>query len=121
MLEFSDLDKTKVMLMRRILRSLLLNQEDYVIQRVFSRIAPLPKLSMLRDGLKLFMQHFLLRPLKNKADNDPAEVTELENRIQIAERALNSTQAMMLWYCILLLCLSVIINTLHVMYMDVFI
>lgn len=92
MLEFSELDKPRVRLMKNTLSAILLDYEDHVTRESFSRIAPFEKLHMLREGLKLFMRHFILRAAKrdSKSVGGDDKLELLTERIEMAEKALGS-------------------------------
>ncbi|XP_069109794.1 nucleolar MIF4G domain-containing protein 1-like [Argopecten irradians] len=90
--EFGVLDKIMVRFMKQVLRGLLLEYPQDVTEACFMRIAPLNKLHMLHEGLKLFMQHFLLK--KSSAENK--DFTLLKERVSLADRALSSSQSKML-------------------------
>src|SRR5690349_17795239 len=60
-LEFAELDTCRVHFLRHALTPILTSNDERVITQVFSRISPLQKLATLKDGLRLFMRHFLLR------------------------------------------------------------
>ena len=81
-LEFAELDKMAVHLLCRVLRSILINEPDFVA--IFSRIAGIPKLKVLRDSLKVFMRHFLYRKKRDES------IELLRKNIELAETALNS-------------------------------
>ena len=82
-IEFSELNKPKVQLLSHVLTTLLTKYEDYVVMEVFQRISVIKKLATLKEGLKIFMKHFLLRG-KN-ANNEL-----LQGRIEMAETVLDS-------------------------------
>lgn len=86
--EFAELDKPTVRLMKLVLTGLLTDFPDHITTEVFSRIAHLHKLHSLKDGLRLFMQHFLLR---NKGKSAVTNET-LKERVQLAEKALTSAE-----------------------------
>ena len=90
MVEFSELDKGKLKLMKRVLHKLLTQYPEYVITDVFSRIAPFPKLKLLREGLKLFMNHFLLKG-KTKELKDEKDIEILKEKIALAENGMGSS------------------------------
>ncbi|XP_033762079.1 nucleolar MIF4G domain-containing protein 1-like isoform X2 [Pecten maximus] len=90
--EFGGLDKIMVRFMKHVLRGLLLDYPDDVTEACFMRIAPLNKLHMLHEGLRLFMQHFLLK----KSSTESKDYTLLKERVSLAERALSSSQSKML-------------------------
>ena len=85
-IEFADLDKPRVRFMKKCISSLLLDHPEHTVRDAFLRIAPLPKLAFLREGLKLFMRHFLL---KGKAVTED-KLEELKMRVDIAERSMSS-------------------------------
>ncbi|XP_064648395.1 nucleolar MIF4G domain-containing protein 1-like isoform X2 [Lineus longissimus] len=84
--EFGEMDKIMVKFLRFILLGLLVDHADYTIKDVFHRIATFPKLHVLREGLKLFLHHFIL---KNK-EKYPTGDVNLEQRVKMAEAALKS-------------------------------
>ena len=88
MIEFADLDKSRVRFLKRVLLSLLMDHPEGASHEAFMRIAPLAKLSVLREGLKLFMQHFMLK--KPPKDID---VNALKQRIETAVRTLSVAEA----------------------------
>ena len=82
-LEFSELDKGRVRFLKQVLCNILLKNEDYTVKEVFSRISSLPKLAILREGLVIFMKHFILKKQTTGV---------IAQRIQIAEKALSSSE-----------------------------
>lgn len=77
-----------VRFLKQVLQETLLDYPDQVIQDVFSRIAPLTKLHLLHEGLKLFMRHFLLGK-KSKQDQNKV----LVERVSLAEKSLSAGQS----------------------------
>ena len=65
----------------------MLHQSEAAIQMAFQRIASQSKLNLLRDGLHLFMHHFVLRNAE-KMDN-PEESDKLRQRIRMVEQVLS--------------------------------
>lgn len=56
-----------------------------------ARISGIPKLGMLREGLKLFISHFLLR---NTQTQEPAEQAKvLIDRAEVATKAMETREA----------------------------
>lgn len=86
--EFGTLDRNMVRFLKQVLQETLLDYPDQVIQDVFSRIAPLTKLHLLHEGLKLFMRHFLLGK-KSKQDQNKV----LVERVSLAEKSLSAGQS----------------------------
>ncbi|XP_076095221.1 nucleolar MIF4G domain-containing protein 1-like [Mytilus galloprovincialis] len=83
--EFGTLDKNMVRFLKQVLQEILLDHPDHVMQEVFSRIAPLTKLHLLHEGLKLFMRHFLVGK-KSKQEQNKL----LIERVSLAEKALSA-------------------------------
>lgn len=87
-IEFSELDKPKVKFLRQVLHKLLMDTEPEEIAMVFQRISGIPALAMLREGLNLFISHFLLKNASNLGSSE--QVNLLKERIAIAEKALQT-------------------------------
>ncbi|XP_028630569.1 LOW QUALITY PROTEIN: nucleolar MIF4G domain-containing protein 1 [Grammomys surdaster] len=84
--EFSELDKPRVHFLRRVLTSLLMETEDDDLAVIFSRVSDNPKLGMLREGLKLFISHFLLKHAQ--AHQSAEEASLLRERAGLASKSL---------------------------------
>ncbi|XP_018550875.1 nucleolar MIF4G domain-containing protein 1 [Lates calcarifer] len=90
-IEFGELDKPTVRFLRQMLTKLLKETEPEDITSIFGRISGIPKLGMLREGLKLFISHFLL---KNAQSQGPAEqAAMLSERAQVATKAMEAKEA----------------------------
>lgn len=90
-IEFGELDKLKVRFLRQMLTKLLKETEPEDLACIFGKISGIPKLGMLREGLKLFISHFLL---KNAQPQGPAEQASLlSERAQVATRAMEAKEA----------------------------
>ncbi|XP_013365124.1 PREDICTED: nucleolar MIF4G domain-containing protein 1 [Chinchilla lanigera] len=89
--EFSELDKPRVHFLRRVLTMLLMETEVEDLSLIFSRVSGNPKLGVLREGLKLFISHFLLRP--TQAPRSPEEAGTLRERVALATQALQGRAA----------------------------
>ncbi|XP_061778231.1 nucleolar MIF4G domain-containing protein 1 isoform X2 [Nerophis ophidion] len=85
-IEFGELDKAKVRFLRQVLTRLLKDSEPEELLSIFARISGIPNLGMLREGLKLFISHFLLK-------NGPSQESE-EQAAMLSERAHIATKAM---------------------------
>jgi hypothetical protein len=90
--QFGAMDKAMVRFIKDVLHRLLLDHPEETVEAVFARIAPLTKLQLLQEGLKLFMQHFLIRKLAKDAPDRQL----LVDRVALAEKALNSAQSKVL-------------------------
>ncbi|XP_019943042.2 nucleolar MIF4G domain-containing protein 1 [Paralichthys olivaceus] len=90
-IEFGELDKPTVRFLRQVLTKLLKETEPEDLAMIFGRISGIPKLGMLREGLKLFISHFLL---KNAQSQGPAEqAAMLSERAQVATKAMEAKEA----------------------------
>ncbi|XP_051008184.1 LOW QUALITY PROTEIN: nucleolar MIF4G domain-containing protein 1 [Acomys russatus] len=84
--EFSELDKPRVHFLRRVLTALLMETEEEDLGLIFSRVSDNPKLGMLREGLKLFISHFLLK--HTQAHQSAEEASLLRERAGLASKSL---------------------------------
>ncbi|KAM6978089.1 nucleolar MIF4G domain-containing protein 1-like [Aplochiton taeniatus] len=90
-IEFGELDKPKVRFLRQVLTKLLKETEPKDLENIFGRISGIPKLGMLREGLKLFISHFLLKNAQSQAPADQAAL--LLERAQVATTAMEAKEA----------------------------
>ncbi|KAK9505232.1 hypothetical protein O3M35_009328 [Rhynocoris fuscipes] len=86
--EFVELDKSGVRLIRQVLMSILLHEDKDSMIEVFNRISKPAKLSQLRQSLALFMHHFILRN-KSKSDDTSDEEKLLRERVDQVIQVLN--------------------------------
>ncbi|XP_068566029.1 nucleolar MIF4G domain-containing protein 1 [Cebidichthys violaceus] len=90
-IEFGELDKPTVRFLRQVLTKLLKDLEPEDLAGIFGRISGIPKLGMLREGLKLFISHFLLKSAQSQG---PAEqAATLSERAQVATKAMEAKEA----------------------------
>nr|XP_023694480.1 nucleolar MIF4G domain-containing protein 1 isoform X1 [Paramormyrops kingsleyae] len=89
-IEFGELDKTKVRFLRQVLSKLLRDTDHQVLGEIFGRISGLPKLKAMREGLKLFISHFLLR--NAPPDGDGEEARRLKEGAQVATKAMEAKE-----------------------------
>uniref|UniRef100_K1QBK5 Nucleolar MIF4G domain-containing protein 1 n=1 Tax=Magallana gigas TaxID=29159 RepID=K1QBK5_MAGGI len=87
--EFGTLDVHMLRFLKHLMQSVLLDYPEDVTKAMFERIAPLTKLQHLHEGLKLFMQHFLLK----KKAKDVADNPLLKERIAIADKILSASKS----------------------------
>ncbi|KAG2458550.1 NOM1 protein, partial [Polypterus senegalus] len=87
-IEFSELDKVKVRFLRQVLSKLLTESEPEDLISIFGRISGIDKLTMLREGLKLFISHFLLKNTQILGTAEQANL--LRERATLAEKALEA-------------------------------
>lgn len=84
-MQFSEMDKCHVRLLRQVLLSVLLSDLPETVSAVFSRVSRPEKLHMFRESLRLFLHHFVLR---NVSDLSTDQATLLKDRVKLAETAL---------------------------------
>ncbi|XP_046462313.1 nucleolar MIF4G domain-containing protein 1-like [Daphnia pulex] len=80
-IQFSEMDRLLVRFLRQILLGLLLNPSENAVKSVFASIGS-SKYGLLREGLLLFMHHFLMKNMEKMDEND-AEM--LRSRIQMVQ------------------------------------
>ncbi|KAK1174001.1 nucleolar MIF4G domain-containing protein 1-like isoform X1 [Acipenser oxyrinchus oxyrinchus] len=90
-IEFSELDKPKVRFLRQLLSKLLCETEPEELKDIFGRISGIPKLGMLREGLKLFITHFLLKNALSLGTAEQAIL--LKERAGVAEQGMQVKDA----------------------------
>ncbi|XP_010005353.1 PREDICTED: nucleolar MIF4G domain-containing protein 1 [Chaetura pelagica] len=90
-IEFSELDKPKVRFLRQVLSTLLIKTDAEELTDIFVRLSDNPKLGLLREGLKLFLNHFLLK--NAQAQKSAEEVSLLKERVELATKALQAKES----------------------------
>ncbi|XP_006002233.1 nucleolar MIF4G domain-containing protein 1 [Latimeria chalumnae] len=90
-IEFSELDKPRVRLLRQVLQKLLMETDTEELTDIFGRISGIPKLGMLREGLKLFISHFLLKNTSKFRSAEEASI--LKEHADIAAKALQAKES----------------------------
>ncbi|XP_054246171.1 nucleolar MIF4G domain-containing protein 1 [Indicator indicator] len=90
-IEFSELDKPKVRFLRRVLSMLLIKTDAEELNDIFLRVSDNPKLGILRESLKLFLNHFLLKNMQTQ--KSPEEASLLKERIELATKALQAKES----------------------------
>ncbi|XP_027696799.1 nucleolar MIF4G domain-containing protein 1 [Vombatus ursinus] len=91
-IEFSELNKPRVHFLRKILHMLLMETEVEELATIFGRVSDNPKLGMLREGLKLFISHFLLR--NAQALQSAEEANALKERADLATKSLQGKSSL---------------------------
>ncbi|XP_074724726.1 nucleolar MIF4G domain-containing protein 1 [Strix uralensis] len=89
-IEFSELDKPRVRFLRQVLSTLLIKTDAEELSDIFVRMSDNPKLGMLREGLKLFLTHFLLKNVQ--AQRSAEEASLLKERVELATKALQAKE-----------------------------
>ncbi|KAG9348041.1 hypothetical protein JZ751_004061 [Albula glossodonta] len=90
-IEFGELDKPQVRFLRQVLSKLLSDTDPEDLENIFGRISGIPKLGMLREGLKLFISHFLLRNAQLLGTAEQARL--LSERAEVATQAMEAKDA----------------------------
>eukprot|EP00057_Strongylocentrotus_purpuratus_P022857 XP_011677331.1 PREDICTED: nucleolar MIF4G domain-containing protein 1 isoform X1 [Strongylocentrotus purpuratus] len=85
--EFADMNKHTVRFLSSLLTDLLLEKQDNAITSIFGGVASVAKLRVLREGLGLFMHHFLLNT-NRKVKGGEEVIEKLKKKILIAESAM---------------------------------
>ncbi|XP_053323689.1 nucleolar MIF4G domain-containing protein 1 [Spea bombifrons] len=89
-IEFSELDKIRVSFLRLILYKLLMETEEEDLAQIFGKASENTKLGMLREGLKLFITHFLLKNIRAQKSAEEADL--LSQRADLAVKALQAKE-----------------------------
>ena len=82
--EFTELDDTESTFYKSLFLLLLTEPSEGVVTQVFSRIASLPNLKKLRDGLLVFLNHYL------GSEEEVQENSVLLERLRLVEKSLGS-------------------------------
>ncbi|KAM9386976.1 nucleolar MIF4G domain-containing protein 1 [Phaethornis superciliosus] len=90
-IEFSELDKPKVRFLRQVLSTLLMKIDAEEISDIFVRVSDNPKLGLLREGLKLFLNHFLLKNIQSQKSAEEASL--LKEKVELATKALQAKES----------------------------
>lgn len=88
-IHLSEMDNKMLKFIRQILLAILLHDSEEVCIQVFKRISAGKNLNLLRESLRLFMHHFLLRNIEKYTVDVREKLTE---RIKIAETSLSSAK-----------------------------
>ena len=87
-IEFSEINKVRVKFLRTCLLEIITSKET-ISKEAFLAVAGYPKLSQLREGLRLFMRHFILKENSKKNKNCDSVVSEeLKEKVMQAEKNL---------------------------------
>ncbi|KAI9555981.1 hypothetical protein GHT06_018539 [Daphnia sinensis] len=82
-IQFSEMDRILVRFLRQVLLGILLHPSEAAVKSAFGCLVS-PKLGLLKDGLVLFMHHFLLKNMEKMSLSDGEK---LKNRIQMVQEA----------------------------------
>ncbi|XP_034243707.1 nucleolar MIF4G domain-containing protein 1 homolog [Thrips palmi] len=90
-MSFAEMDKACIRLVRQILLTILLSEDVPKCEEVFRRVAPSAQLHLFREGLRLFINHFVVR--KGSKSLPEQEFQILQERAKVAEKLLSSTSS----------------------------
>ncbi|CAN7997308.1 unnamed protein product [Ixodes hexagonus] len=85
-IHFVDMSPALLRFLRQLFISLFVGRSEAVCEKVFLKVAEVPKLHLLREGVRLFLRHFFLRDT-NEADSSLRAT--LEERVAAAEDILS--------------------------------
>lgn len=86
-IEFGELDNPTMRLLRQLMLGILLYKNTEVCLQVFERVAVSNKLRTLREGLRLFISHFLMKNADDKT-LPKGELQKLKERADQADKIL---------------------------------
>lgn len=89
MIEFGELDKITTKFLKNIILDILLHENADVSLEAFKRISTFANLQHYREGLRLFINHFLMKNLKSLS-TEQKEL--LKQRIDSADRVLMTSR-----------------------------
>jgi len=85
-IQFSEMNKRNVAYLREVLLGILMQKNAEQLVEAFQAVAESPKLHVFREGLRLFMQHFLIKQSSKLAESLDKEL--MKKRIRLSETAL---------------------------------
>jgi len=90
-ISFGALDQTSRKFFSSFFRTFLLEYPTNSIKIAFQRIASLPKLSLLRQGIKLFLQQHVISPVDDAPD-DRVSAKKIKELMEIVDAALDGSE-----------------------------
>jgi len=85
-IQFSEMNKRNVAYLREVLLGILLQKNVEQLVEAFQAVSESPKLNLFREGLRLFMQHFLIKQSSKLSESVDKEL--MKKRIRLSETAL---------------------------------
>ena len=86
--------KQMVRLLRQILLAVLLSDDESVISKIFFKISKSEKLLALREGLQLFLRHFVLKNVETLTlvdESAKCKLSSLRMRVELAENSIQGS------------------------------
>lgn len=74
-------------LVRQIILGILLHENTEACVQAFERISVSPQLKAFREGLRLFINHFLVKNAESRVTLKE-DITKLKNRAELVDRIL---------------------------------
>lgn len=96
MIQFTELDKLTMRLVRQIMLGILLHENGEVCLEVFERISQSPKLQTFRESLRLFINHFLVKNIC-ATENLQKQSVLLQKRVELVDTILNTRESKVLF------------------------
>lgn len=85
-IQFSEMNKRNVAYLREVLLGILMQKNVDQLVEAFRAVSESPKLNLFREGLRLFMQHFLIKQSSKLSESVDKEL--MKKRIRLSESAL---------------------------------
>ncbi|XP_014208046.1 nucleolar MIF4G domain-containing protein 1 [Copidosoma floridanum] len=89
-IELGELNASTMKLFKKTMLNILLHEDTEICLQVFERIAPSDKLHQFREGLRLFINYFLVKNIK-KDKMSARQMELLETRIKYVDKILMHT------------------------------
>ncbi|XP_076675241.1 nucleolar MIF4G domain-containing protein 1 [Andrena cerasifolii] len=86
-IQFTELDKHTMKLLSQIILGILLYKNEQACLQVFERISISPQLQAFREGLRLFINHFLIKSIDTSSMLGGKEIM-LKKRAEMADKIL---------------------------------
>lgn len=86
-IQFTELDKHTMKLLSQIILGILLYKNEQACLQVFERISISPHLQAFREGLRLFINHFLIKSIDSSSMVSGKEIM-LKKRAELADKIL---------------------------------
>ena len=85
-IQFTELDKHTMKLLSQIILGILLHKNEQACLQVFERISISPQLQAFREGLRLFINHFLIKSIDSSSMLNGKEI--MKKRAELADKIL---------------------------------
>lgn len=92
MIQFTELDKLTMRLIRQIMLGILLHENEDACLEVFGRISLSPKLQTFRESLRLFINHFLVKNI-GAVENLQKQSELLNKRAEWVDKILSGRES----------------------------